>query len=91
MLKEGGASDEERIGFAFRLCTARHATAAEKDVLLGSLARLRTHYTQDQAAGKKLIATGESKPDAKLDPAELAAHTALGSLLLNLDETLTNE
>ena len=91
MLKEGGRTDEERIGFAFRLCTARRPTDPEKQVLLASLNRLRTHYTQDPAAGKKLIATGESKPDGKLDPAELAAHTALGTLLLNLDETLTNE
>ena len=38
-----------------------------------------------------LIATGESKPDARLAPPELAAHTSLALLLLNLDETLTKE
>ena len=76
---------------AFRLCTARIPTEPEKTALLNSLARLRAQYTQEPEAAKKLIATGESKPDPKLDPIDLAAHTSLASLLLNLDETLTKE
>jgi hypothetical protein len=91
MLKLSGKSDRERIGFAFRLCTARRPSETEIQVLENSLARLRQQYRTDLPAAKKLIAIGESKPDASLDVPELAAHTALASLLLNLDETLTNE
>ena len=90
MLKHD-ASDEARLDFAFRLCTARAPNASEKQVLTGSLARLRERYSADPEAAKKLIAAGESKPDPALPAPELAAFTALGSLLLNLDETLTRE
>jgi hypothetical protein len=31
---------------------------------------------------------GESKPDDKLNPSELAAWTMVGNLLLNLDEVI---
>jgi hypothetical protein len=91
MLKLSDKSDRERIGFAFRLCTARPPSETETSVLEKSLSRLRQQYRSDPDAAKKLIAIGESKPDASFDAAELAAHTALASLLLNLDETLTNE
>ena len=83
--------DEARIDFGFRLCTARPPNLSEKLVLASSLARLRQQYAADPDAARKLIATGESKPDAALPEPELAAFTALGSLLLNLDETLTRE
>ncbi len=85
------ANDDARLDFAFRLCTARPPGAAEKQVLASSLARLRQQYTADPDAARKLIATGESKPDPALPAPELAAFTAMGSLLLNLDETLTRE
>jgi len=91
MLKQGGATDAERLAFAFRVCTARAPTEKETPILEKALATLRQQYAADPAAAKKLIANGESKPDAKIDPTELAAHTGLASLLLNLDETLTNE
>jgi hypothetical protein len=91
ILTQGGATDDERLAFAFRLCTARPLNDPEKAVLLAALTRLRAQYTQEPEAAKKLIATGESKPDPKLDPIDLAAHTALASLLLNLDETLSKE
>jgi hypothetical protein len=38
-----------------------------------------------------LIANGATTPNPALDPSELAAYTALGGLLLNLDETVTKE
>ena len=91
MLKHGGTTDDERLAFGFRLCTARFPTDAEKPLLLGSLARLREQYAGDPNGAKKVIAIGESKPDPKLDATELAAHTGVASLLLNLDETLNRE
>ena len=91
MLKQGGASDPERIAYAFRLCTSHAPSAKDAEILAAALARFRREYIADPASARKLIATGESKPDPKLAPAELAAHTALASLLLNLDETLTKE
>lgn len=91
MLKAGGADDAARIAFAFRLCTARRPTKAETDVLTSSLARFRKQFAAAPADARTFIAAGESKPDAALDAVDLAAHTALASLLLNLDETQTKE
>jgi hypothetical protein len=91
ILKYGGTTDQERLAFGFRLCTARFPTAGEKPVLVGALRRLREQYAADPDAARKVIAIGESKPDPKLDPIELAAQTGIASLLLNLDETLTKE
>jgi hypothetical protein len=91
MLKEGGGTDAERLAHGFRRCTARAPGEKEAAILASSLARFRQQYTGDPAAAAKLIATGESKPDANLPAAELAAHTSLALLLLNLDETLSKE
>ncbi len=91
MLKQGGATDPERIALAFRICTSRAPSAKDAEILAAALARFRQQYAADPAAAQKLITNGESKPDPKLAPLELAAHTALASLLLNLDETLTKE
>ena len=41
------------------------------------------------ADAAKLLAVGEAKPRAGLDPAEVAAFTLVAGTLLNLDETLT--
>jgi hypothetical protein len=48
-----------------------------------------TGYQADPAAAKALLAVGESKPDRKTSPAELAAWTLVASEILNLDESLT--
>jgi hypothetical protein len=90
-LKEGGADEEARLGFAFRLSTARRPSAAESAVLRGALERLRKHYAGDHEAAAKLVRAGESPRDESIDVAELAAWTGVASLVLNLDETLTKE
>jgi hypothetical protein len=91
MLKHGGSTDAERLAYGFRLCTARMPRENEASMLAASLARFRQHYSADTGSALKLIAAGESKPDASLPAAELAAHTSLALLLLNLDETLSKE
>ncbi len=92
-IKETGptATDTDRIAHGFRLCTARRPSESETATLLSSLARFRQQYNQDSDAAAKLIATGESKPNPDIPTPELAAQTALGLLLLNLDETLSKE
>jgi hypothetical protein len=73
------------------LCTARAPSETEAGVLASALARFRDQYGADADAAGKLIASGESKPDANLPVPELAAQTSLALLLLNLDETLSKE
>jgi hypothetical protein len=91
MLKSNTKDDAARLAYGFRLCTARLPNNTEAQTLAASLARFREQYRADKGGGAMLIATGESKPDATLPVPELAAHTSLALLLLNLDETLTKE
>ena len=83
--------DAARVAAMFRRCTARIPSESESRVLLERLRTLRETYRQDADAAQKLLAVGESKPDASLPAAELAAWTGIASIALNLDETLCSE
>ena len=74
---------------AFRLCVARSPTDRERAVLLDLYRRQLDHFRSDPKAAVALLKVGESPRDPGLDPAELAAWTTIGSVLLNLDETIT--
>jgi len=91
IIEEGGMSPESRLDYAYRLVTARAPDADSKRILLHGLEqRLREFKALPQSA-TKLITTGESKANTKLDPAELAAYTMTASILLNLDRTITRD
>ena len=79
---------QERMDFLAKRLLARPFRAEETAVVLKSQAALLKHYQAKPDDAKKLIAVGESKPDPRLDPAELAAWTMLINELLNLDEVL---
>jgi hypothetical protein len=91
VMAEGGATPEERITRAFRLVLARHPSAAELKVLLDGYQRHLAAYRQDEKAARKLVTVGEYPPDERLDVSEWAAHTAVASLILNLDEVITKD
>ena len=91
MLTEGGATPAARIAWGFRRVTSRPADAAEVKLLAAGLEKRLAKYRADAEAAKKLVAQGQSKADAKLDPAELAAYTLTANVLLNLDEVVTKE
>jgi hypothetical protein len=91
LLSPTAKDDATRLSEMFRRCTSRVPRAQELDRLTKRLASLRSTYTADAEAVKKLLSIGESKPDATLAPAELAAWTGVASLVLNLDETITKE
>ncbi len=82
-------TDAARVSFLFRQATARRPTPEETAILLRNLDRLRTLYTADPKAAARLVAIGEAPRNTKLDVIEHAAYTGLGSLVLNLDETLS--
>lgn len=78
---EGGSGEQDRIVYAFRLCTGRKPKPAEMDRLLSGLERERAYFSQHPAEAAK-IAGGD---------ANLAAWTMLSNALLNLDEAITKE
>jgi hypothetical protein len=88
MLKEGGSKPEERLAWGFRVVTGRKPSDAEIAMLMELLNAEKDRFAKDPEAAKKVIANGESKADAALDPVDLAAYALLGNLMLNLDETV---
>src|SRR5262249_6055681 len=89
MLGEGGKTPESRLVFGFRSATARVPSAREQGVLLEVRQQALARFRADRDAARKLLAVGESPRDATLDEVELAAWTAVASVILNLDETIT--
>ncbi len=90
-LQTGGVEMNSRLTFAFRQATARKPTPEELSVLRNVYIQHLASYRKDVKAAEALLSIGESKADAKLNKAELAAWTMVVSAILNLDETITKE
>jgi len=84
-------STEDRLTLAFRCVTARKPTAKEMQVIQKCYEFQLAEFRANPPGILRLMAIGESKPDSKLNPIELAAYTSICNLLLNLDEVLTKE
>jgi hypothetical protein len=89
MMTQSGSDAGNPISLAFRLAMARVPTAEESAVLKQIHDAQLKVFRADPAAADKLLKTGESPRDEKLDPCELAAWTTVASIILNLDETIT--
>ncbi|SRR5579871_1140934 len=85
------ASANDRVVLAFRLAVARTPTANELHTLAALAAQEVTHYRGHPDAATELLGVGESKAGAQLDRAELAAWTTVAQVILNLDETISEE
>ena len=80
------ASVEEKIRYAFLLCTAREPDRSEMEVLLRLFQQQLRSGQSTAAAAAKLLQ--DLRPE-KVDAAEFAAWYSVASAILNLDETLT--
>ena len=92
ILREGGATDRERIDYAFQLCTGRHAHAAQQEEVLALLAMQYDRLNAGELTADAII-TGEAAETPEIPsvatPADAAAWTIVARVLLNLDETLS--
>jgi hypothetical protein len=88
ILHEGGATDEARLDFAYRLALSRPPRGEEIRVLLPLLEKHRREYSADLASVEKLRKVGLKPAASDLNPAEVAAWTSITRVLLNLHETL---
>ena len=91
MLTEGGTTDQDRIAYAFRLATAREPNETQFGVLLEELRAFRERYRTDEDAALKVLSQGEHPRNETLDVAELAAHSVVASLILNLDQVVSKQ
>jgi hypothetical protein len=87
-LKEGGATMASRLDFMAQRLLARPFRTEELSVVEASVTDLLAHYQRQAEEARKLIAVGETRPDASLDAPTLAAWTMVANELMNLDEVL---
>jgi hypothetical protein len=88
ILKNGGATDADRLQWAGRRALSRSFRSEELAILQESLQALTTFYKDHAKEAAELIETGDSEFDATLDATTLAAWTMLCNQILNLDEVL---
>ncbi len=89
MMREGGATLDERVVFGFRLVTARRPTRDELAVLRSVFRENEKRYRESPRKAVKLLTVGETPYDPALDRAELAAFGEVARLMLNLSEAIT--
>jgi hypothetical protein len=87
-LEKGGATDAERLAFAFQRVAARKPTDAEVKILAGALDKQRKLLAADKDAAAKLLKVGDSPRNEKLDVVEHAALAVVCLTMMNLDEVL---
>ncbi len=88
MLREGGATDDTRVQWLFRMICGRPPTDKEAVILIQLLNEQRELFSANKAEAVKLLAFGETKNDPQLDVIDLAAGTVLAEAIFNLDEAV---
>jgi hypothetical protein len=88
MMKSAATSDD-RVNHAFQLAVSREASAEERRILIGLYDDSLKRFQEDPTAARKLLTAGDSPRDPALNETELAAWTAVASMILNMDETIT--
>jgi mono/diheme cytochrome c family protein len=78
--------DAGRVDWLWRQALSRVPDSAERELLLGLLARRRAEFRRAPGAAAELLAVGIAPRDAALDPVELASWTATARAVLNLHE-----
>jgi hypothetical protein len=91
MIREGGASDRERIQYGFQLAVGRLPQDRELDVLVQGLAEDLKRFQREPESAKQLLKLGESPVPTDLDSGLHAAYTLTANVLMNLDEFVTRE
>ncbi len=87
-LKDVGNETPTRLDYIAERLLARPFRAEETAAVEASLKELTAFYQAHPNDAKKLIAVGEMKADASVDPVMLAAWAMLTNELMNLDEVL---
>ena len=82
-------SDEARIGLAFRIVLSRLPSDSEQEILQEILDDARIHFTSHSTASAEFLSIGNAPHDTTLNPLDLAAWSAVMSVVMNLDECIS--
>ena len=86
LLKQFPTDEAARNRAAFRALTGRAPDSTESEILVRLYAEQKAEFTKNPDDARKLLATGESKRDEALPPADFAAMTTLVNAIMNFDE-----
>ncbi len=89
IMKEGGATDETRVKWAFRHVIGTAPSSEQLPILTELTAQQREVFATKSSDAEALLKVGDSPADPALDKTELATFTALAQALLNLDSHIT--
>ncbi|HXJ60176.1 MAG TPA: DUF1553 domain-containing protein [Verrucomicrobiae bacterium] len=89
LLQEGGQTPAERIRLGLRLALARPGQEEQIQSLLALYASEIAHYQKNEEDARKLATEPIGPLPDGVTPAEAAAWTVVGNVLLNLDGVLT--
>ena len=94
-LADGGATDADRVTYAFRRCVGRTPTVAEREILVKLLGDQRRRFADGWASPWEVVTGSGAERPTNLpggsSPTDWAAYTVVARVLLNLDETITKE
>jgi Protein of unknown function (DUF1553)/Protein of unknown function (DUF1549)/Planctomycete cytochrome C len=89
IVNDGGATDEARIRWVWKLVLSREASEREVAVMKRLVDENRKLYTRDADGAKKLLRVGMAPLPKEVNVPELAAWTMAARTLLNLNEAIT--
>ncbi len=81
-----GDATAEKARLGFRICLARHPSDAELQQLVDLFEKARSRFAESPDLAQKIATMPLGAAPAGADVVELAAWTAVGNVLLNLDE-----
>ena len=91
IVREGGDTPSERLSYAFRLATSRRIKPQELEILTQEYNDRYREFQADLELARRYVAGGgEREPVDNIEPSELAALSAVCSLILNLDESISS-
>lgn len=91
ILAEGGDSASSRSVYALRLCLTRQPTDAEVTRVVMTFESARTALAADTTRAAALATIPLGPLPEGIDPADAAAWTVVGNVLMNLDEFLARQ
>ncbi len=89
IVREGGASVEDRVRYGLLLSLGRPPSSRQVEVLTGLFESERARYQSDAQKALALATEPLGPLPEGMDPAEMAAWTTVANVLLNLDGVLT--
>lgn len=89
IMDEGGASEKEKIIWAYRQALSRNPRQEELDVLFDLYQSQSRYYQNEEEKAIQLISTGNSPIPEEKPAGELAAWTSIARSIFNLHEMIT--